>query len=92
MTDSTTDSVEKEEKKVKADKEDDVNSLDEGGPWGLVIIFAAFMIQFFTLGTATSIGIYNVEFLEYFDNDVSGVALLTSLNIAIFMGGGRQHS
>ena len=92
MADSTTDTIEKEEEKVKADKEDDVNSLDERGPWGLVIIFAAFMIQFFTLGTATSIGIYNVEFLEYFDNDVSGVALLTSLNIAIFMGGGRQHS
>lgn len=92
MADSNIDtdaSVENEEKEVQAGKKDDEYDLDEGGPWGVVIIFAAFMIQVFTFGTATSIGIYNVEFLEYFDNDISGVAVLTSLNIAFFMGAGR---
>ncbi|XP_005099864.1 monocarboxylate transporter 13 [Aplysia californica] len=65
-----------------------VNSLDEGGPWGLVIIISAFMIQVFAFGTGCSIGVYNVEFLNYFNNDVTGVSLMTSINIAFFMGGG----
>ena len=60
----------------------------EGGYRGLLIVLSAFMIQLIVFGTACSIGVFNVELLDYFDNDINGVALLTSTNIAFFLGAG----
>ncbi|GFO09757.1 monocarboxylate transporter 14 [Plakobranchus ocellatus] len=60
----------------------------EGGVWGLVIIVAAFMIQFLAFGTTATIGVYNIELLEYFPGSTIGVSLIASLNFGIFLGSG----
>uniref|UniRef100_K1R9A4 Monocarboxylate transporter 12 n=1 Tax=Magallana gigas TaxID=29159 RepID=K1R9A4_MAGGI len=45
----------------------------EGGFWGVVVVFAAFMIQIPSFGTAQSFGIYNMYLLKYF-KDASPIA------------------
>ena len=60
----------------------------EGGRWGLVIVAAAFLIQVFAFGLSASIGVYNVEFLNYFDDDTVGVSLIAAINWAVFLGSG----
>ncbi|XP_076458161.1 monocarboxylate transporter 14-like [Babylonia areolata] len=60
----------------------------EGGCWGLVIVASAFFIQVFAFGVSTSIGVYNIEFLDYFDNDTVGVSLIAAINWAVFLGSG----
>ncbi|XP_059139181.1 monocarboxylate transporter 9-like [Physella acuta] len=60
----------------------------EGGTWGLVIIFSAFMIQFLAFGVTAAIGVYNIELLDYFDGATVGVSLIGSLNYGIFLGSG----
>lgn len=60
----------------------------EGGVWGLVIIFSAFMIQFLAFGATATIGVYNIELLEYFPGSTVGVSLIASLNYGIFLGSG----
>ena len=62
----------------------------EGGKWGLVIVASAFLIQVFTFGASTSIGVYNIEFLDYFDNDTVGVSFIAALNWATFLGSGKM--
>ncbi|ESP01438.1 hypothetical protein LOTGIDRAFT_230704 [Lottia gigantea] len=60
----------------------------EGGKWGLIIIFSAFMIQFLAFGTSFAMGVYTVEFLDYFDNDTFAVSFILSINIGMFLGSG----
>ncbi|RUS85099.1 hypothetical protein EGW08_007151 [Elysia chlorotica] len=60
----------------------------EGGVWGIVIIISAFMIQFLAFGTTATIGVYNMELLEYFPDSTIGVSLIASLNYGIFLGSG----
>ena len=62
----------------------------EGGKWGLVIVASAFLIQVFTFGASTSIGVYNIEFLDYFDNDTVGVSFIAAINWATFLGSGKM--
>ncbi|XP_061177349.1 monocarboxylate transporter 9-like [Saccostrea echinata] len=61
----------------------------EGGFWGVVVIFAAFMIQIPSFGTAQSFGIYNMYLLRYFkDVSPAAVALIGSINVGVFLGSG----
>lgn len=57
--------------------------------WGLVIVMAAFFIQVFAFGTSSAIGVYNIEFLNYFDNDAVGVSLIAAINWGFFLGTGK---
>lgn len=64
----------------------------EGGFWGLVVIFAAFMIQIPSFGTAQSFGIYNMYLLKYFsDASPAAVALIGSINVGVFLGSGEYN-
>ncbi|XP_059139190.1 uncharacterized protein LOC131927517 [Physella acuta] len=60
----------------------------EGGVWGLVIILSAFMIQVLTFGTTASIGVYNIELLDYFEGSPVGVSLIGSINFGVYLGSG----
>ncbi|XP_005097942.1 monocarboxylate transporter 9 isoform X1 [Aplysia californica] len=60
----------------------------EGGVWGIVIIVSAFMIQFLAFGATSSIGVFNIELLDYFDQATVGVSLIGALNFGIFLGTG----
>lgn len=63
----------------------------EGGFWGVVVIFAAFMIQIPSFGTAQSFGIYNMYLLKYFkDASPAAVALIGSINVGVFLGSGNS--
>lgn len=62
----------------------------EGGFWGVVVVFAAFMIQIPSFGTAQSFGIYNMYLLKYFkDASPAAVALIGSINVGVFLGSGN---
>ncbi|KAK3729505.1 hypothetical protein RRG08_044020 [Elysia crispata] len=61
----------------------------EGGGWGLIIVMSAFMIQALTFGTTASVGIYNIELLDYFHNNTVGVSLIGSINFGVYLGSGR---
>jgi len=41
-------------------------------------------------GTSQSIGVYNVEFLRYFDNGATAVSFVGSLNFGLFLGAGKS--
>ncbi|KAK3602052.1 hypothetical protein CHS0354_025229, partial [Potamilus streckersoni] len=58
----------------------------DGGLWGYVVVVSAFMIQVITFGTAQSIGVYNVEFLDYFESSAAAISLVGSINVGIFLG------
>ncbi|XP_070185476.1 monocarboxylate transporter 14-like [Littorina saxatilis] len=60
----------------------------EGGLWGLIIVASAFLIQVFAFGLSASIGVYNIEFLDYFDHDTVGVSFIAATNWATFLGSG----
>ncbi|KAL3854964.1 hypothetical protein ACJMK2_014199 [Sinanodonta woodiana] len=60
----------------------------DGGLWGYVVLVSAFMIQVITFGTAQSIGVYNVEFLDYFESSAAAISLVGSINVGIFLGAG----
>ncbi|KAL3854962.1 hypothetical protein ACJMK2_014197 [Sinanodonta woodiana] len=60
----------------------------DGGPWGYVVVVCAFMIQVITFGTAQSIGVYNVEFLDYFKNSAAAISLVGSINAGVIFGSG----
>ncbi|KAL3854953.1 hypothetical protein ACJMK2_014188 [Sinanodonta woodiana] len=59
-----------------------------GGLWGYVVLVSAFMIQVITFGTALSCGVYNVEFLDYFENSAAAIYLVGSINVGISLGAG----
>ena len=61
----------------------------EGGLWGLVIVVAAFMIQFLAFGTTASIGVFNIELLEFFNQETVGVSLIGAINFGVFLGSGN---
>ncbi|KAL3854963.1 hypothetical protein ACJMK2_014198 [Sinanodonta woodiana] len=60
----------------------------DGGLWGYVVVVSAFMIQVLVFGTSQSIGVYNVEFLDYFENSAATISLVGSINIGILLGAG----
>ncbi|KAL3854965.1 hypothetical protein ACJMK2_014200 [Sinanodonta woodiana] len=60
----------------------------DGGLWGYLVLVSAFMIQVITFGTAQSIGVYNVEFLDYFESSAASISLVGSINTGIFLGAG----
>ncbi|CAG5115240.1 unnamed protein product [Candidula unifasciata] len=60
----------------------------EGGKWGLVIILAAFMIQVLAFGVTSTVGVYNIDLLDYFDGATVGVSLIGSINYGVFLGSG----
>ncbi|KAL3854961.1 hypothetical protein ACJMK2_014196 [Sinanodonta woodiana] len=60
----------------------------DGGLWGYVVVVSAFMIQVLAFGTSQSIGVYNVEFLDYFENSAATISLVGSINIGILLGAG----
>ncbi|KAK3611188.1 hypothetical protein CHS0354_009441 [Potamilus streckersoni] len=60
----------------------------DGGLWGYVVVVSSFMIQVITFGTAQSIGVYNVEFLDYFENSAAAISLVGSINVGIILGSG----
>nr|KAG5698967.1 hypothetical protein BaRGS_033480 [Batillaria attramentaria] len=64
----------------------------EGGAWGLVVVASAFFIQVFVFGSSESIGVYNIEFLDYFTHDTVGVSLIASVNLAVFFCSGPLSS
>ena len=56
---------------------------------GLFVILSAFMIQFISFGISLSIGVYNVEFLDYWNNrSTVAVSLIGAINIGFFLGAG----
>ncbi|KAK3091086.1 hypothetical protein FSP39_017020 [Pinctada imbricata] len=57
-------------------------------PWGLVIIFSAFMIQVVAFGYSFAWGIYIVELLSLYQTSAWILALIGSVNIGIFLGAG----
>lgn len=63
----------------------------EGGFWGVVVVFSAFMIQIPSFGTAQSFGIYNMFFLRYFDDSPAAISLIGSINVGVFLGSGKIH-
>ncbi|KAL3854967.1 hypothetical protein ACJMK2_014202 [Sinanodonta woodiana] len=60
----------------------------DGGLWGYVVLVSAFMIQVITFGTTQSIGVYNVEFLDYFESSAAAISLVGSINVGILFGTG----
>ncbi|XP_052095889.1 monocarboxylate transporter 14-like [Mytilus californianus] len=56
--------------------------------WCLMIVFSAFMIQVISFGTAGAIGLYNIEFIEYFNVGAAEVSLIGSINLGVFLGAG----
>ncbi|KAL3854969.1 hypothetical protein ACJMK2_014204 [Sinanodonta woodiana] len=60
----------------------------DGGLWGYVVLASAFMIQVITFGTAQSVGLYYVEFLDYFESSAAAISLVGSINVGIFFGAG----
>ncbi|KAL3854960.1 hypothetical protein ACJMK2_014195 [Sinanodonta woodiana] len=60
----------------------------DGGRWGYVAVVSAFMIQLITFGTTQSIGVYNVEFLDYFESSAAAISLVGSINAGVFFGSG----
>ncbi|XP_041363584.1 monocarboxylate transporter 14-like [Gigantopelta aegis] len=67
----------------------DVNN----GYRGLLVILSAFMIQFISFGISLSIGVYNVEFLDYWsDRKTVSVSLIGAINIGFFLGAGPLTS
>ncbi|XP_063421462.1 monocarboxylate transporter 14-like [Mytilus trossulus] len=56
--------------------------------WCLMIVFSAFMIQVISFGTAGAIGLYNIEFIEYFNVGAAEVSLVGSINLGVFLGAG----
>ena len=61
----------------------------EGGFWGAVVVLSAFMIQIPSFGTAQSFGIYNMFFLQYFDDSTAAISLIGSINVGVFLGSGQ---
>lgn len=53
-----------------------------------MIVFSAFMIQVISFGTAGAIGLYNIEFIEYFNVGAAEVSLIGSINLGVFLGAG----
>ena len=62
---------------------------EEGGSWGIVIIISAFMIQVMSFGATASIGVFNIELLEYFDHATVQVSLIGAINFGVFLGSGN---
>ncbi|KAL3854951.1 hypothetical protein ACJMK2_014186 [Sinanodonta woodiana] len=60
----------------------------DGGLWGYVVVLSAFMIQVITFGTAQSFGVFNVEFLDYFEYSAAAISLVGSINVGIILGSG----
>ncbi|KAH3853348.1 hypothetical protein DPMN_095870 [Dreissena polymorpha] len=60
----------------------------EGGLEGALVVAAAFCIQILAFGTSQSIGIYNIEWLRYFDSGAAAVSLVGSINLGVFLGAG----
>ncbi|XP_041364557.1 monocarboxylate transporter 14-like [Gigantopelta aegis] len=58
------------------------------GVTGFVIIVSSFMIQVISFGISSSIGIYNMEYLDYFTNDAIAVSLVSAINIGFFQAAG----
>ncbi|XP_052090891.1 monocarboxylate transporter 14-like [Mytilus californianus] len=56
--------------------------------WCLMIVFSAFMIQAISFGTAGAIGLYNIEFIDYFKVGAAEVSLIGSINLGVFLGAG----
>ncbi|KAL3854958.1 hypothetical protein ACJMK2_014193 [Sinanodonta woodiana] len=63
----------------------------DGGRWGYVVVVSAFMIQVITFGTTQSIGVYNVEFLDYFENSAAAISLVGSINAGVIFGSGLGY-
>ena len=68
------------------------NFKEEGGNRGMVIIFSAFMIQVLSFGATASIGVFNIELLEYFKDETVGVSIIGALNFGVFLAAGRRFS
>ncbi|XP_060568127.1 monocarboxylate transporter 14-like isoform X1 [Ruditapes philippinarum] len=64
----------------------------EGGPWGCVVVLAAFCIQVLAFGTSQSIGVYNIELLRYFKTGAMAISLVGSINLGVFLGAGPLAS
>ncbi|KAJ8299269.1 hypothetical protein KUTeg_023329 [Tegillarca granosa] len=62
----------------------------EMATYGVVVVFSACMIQVLTFGIATSIGLYNIELLEYYGSSTAETSMIGSINIGVFLGAGTQ--
>lgn len=58
------------------------------GGWGWVVVFASFMIHIIADGVTFSIGIFFVEFLEYFHGTTSQTAWISSILVGVTLGTG----
>ncbi|XP_041364091.1 monocarboxylate transporter 13-like [Gigantopelta aegis] len=54
------------------------------GAVGYVVIISSFLIQVIAFGVCSSIGIYNMEYLDYFTNDAVAVSFVAAINIGCF--------
>ncbi|XP_005097301.1 monocarboxylate transporter 14 [Aplysia californica] len=57
----------------------------EGGIRGVVIVFAALMVQVLAFGNYACIGIYTVHLLDVFDNDAVSVSLISAIHFAVLL-------
>ena len=48
-------------------------------------------LQVLCFGTSQSVGVYNIEFLRYFDVGAAAVSLVGSINIGVFLGAGKAR-
>ena len=48
------------------------------------------ILQVLCFGTSQSVGVYNIEFLRYFDVGAAAVSLVGSINIGVFLGAGKH--
>ena len=57
--------------------------------WSWVICLVAFINHALTCGFSFSIGVYYVEFLSVFEKNKGTTALLSSINVGVFMATGN---
>lgn len=53
------------------------------GGWGWVVVGAMFMASALVFGLLRSLGVFFVEFVQYFDRSAQAVSWITSIAVAI---------
>ena len=66
-----------------------MHSQQKDSNFGWLIVAASFLSHFFQYGIVWTVGVFYVIFLEHIGGSSGAVALISSLNTAIFYGTGN---
>lgn len=53
------------------------------GGWGWVVVFVLFMVSALVFGLIRSLGVFFVEFVQYFEESAQAVSWITSIGVAM---------